>query len=90
MDGGEADMIGDLLLREGQAVPHLGAIDAQGGQPVAQLQQERGEPFFSVCATEAHIPVMQMALVLGELPGEDHCDGEILGCRDNALITSPA
>src|SRR6185437_6849836 len=79
MDRRQADMVGDLLLGQRQPVTGSGAVDAERDQAVAQLQEEGGEAFLAIRAPETDIPVVEVPLVLGELPGEKHRDAELSG-----------
>src|SRR5437764_15481958 len=79
MDSRQSDMVGDLLLRQRQAIAGSRACHAERRQTVAQFKQESGQPFFPIGPAEANVPVVQMAFVLRELPGEKYRDGEILG-----------
>src|SRR5437763_14004885 len=72
-------MVGDLLLRQRQAVTGSGAVDAERDQAVAQLKEESGETFLAIGAPETDIPVVEVPLVLRELPGEKHRDAELSG-----------
>src|SRR5438045_8665250 len=81
MDRRQADMVGDLLLGQRQSVTCSGAADAKRDEAVAQLQKECREAFLAIGAPETDIPVMEVPLVLRELPGEKHRDAKLPGCQ---------
>src|SRR5256885_11916861 len=81
MDRRQADMVGDLLLGQRQSIAGSGAADAKRDEAVAQLQKECREAFLAIGAPETDIPVMEVPLVLRELPGEKHRDAKLSGCQ---------
>src|SRR5579884_3859128 len=78
-------VVGNLLLGQRQLIS-FPRVDAALLQAVAKLQQERGDTFLGIGPAKPDYPIVQMALVEGELPGKQHGDAEILGGEGASFI----